>query len=107
MIQNPVVNGAGSAETVMVTFSNTGYDGSWILADGTEFDFSRPSEANRTISVPKGGLLALRIPDANGPIVVTNGSVGINYTAYQNYFTPINALGIFTPLTDLVFDLDD
>ena len=107
MIFNSVVQGGGSAETVTVTFSNMGYDGSWILADGTELDFSRPGEVNRTISVPKGSLFALRIISANGPIVVTDGSVGINYTAYQTVSDPYNALGIFTPLTDLIFDLDD
>ena len=109
MIFQPVISGGSGAkpETVTVTFPNNTYNGSWCLADGTVLDFSMQKETNRTISVPKGQLLALRISDPNGPIIRTNGSVGIEFTAYQSMFAPINTIGIFTPLSDLTLDLDD
>ena len=109
MIFQPVISGGSGAkpETVTVTFSNNVLEGSWCLADGTVLDFSRQEETNRTISVPKGQLLALRVANPTGQIIGTSGSVGIEFTAYQSIFAPVNAIGIFTPLSDLTLDLDD
>ena len=109
MIQNPVVSGGGSTDTVTLTLDNEMYGGSWILADGTEIYIDRSLNENYTITVPKGQLAALRITLPNGPIIIKSGETKISYSAYHTIGGGIQALSlaVFVPMSDLVFDLDD